>query len=272
MTARAPKAKKIIKKYLVDIVFCIDVTASMKPCIDGIKENITYFIKQLEDGNLDFQLALIGYRDLHDTAISDIMKVGDLHDTAISDVMKVGDLHDMDMSDHSDNIRRVCDEPWFNSEGFTNSVDKFITWLNNNKLSAFGGGDEPESTLDALYLALNMPGWRASRTHRVIILFTDSDTHPTLSPKTYQRKDNTVGRVIQELSTRMKHGILYMCAPRSDIYDRIQRQGNDAGRKVIMELVEPGQGLQEMNFAELLEMIGKTVSSSAPSVFRGRED
>lgn len=258
MDLQAPKAKKIIKKYLVDIVFCIDVTASMKPCIDGIKENITYFIKQLKDGNLDFQLALIGYRDLHDTAISD--------------VMKVGDLHDMDMSDHSDNIKRVCDEPWFNSEGFTNSVDEFITWLNNYEFIAFGGGDEPESTLDALYLALNMPGWRASRTHRVIILFTDSDTHPTLSPKTYQRKDNTVGRVIQELSTRMKHGILYMCAPRSDIYDRIQRQGNDAGRKVIMELVEPGQGLQEMNFAELLEMIGKTVSSSAPSVFRGRED
>ena len=166
----------------------------------------------------------------------------------------------------------VCEEPWFNSGTFTSKVETFETWLTSYEFNAFGGGDEPESTLDALYLALNMPGWRESSTHRVIILFTDSDTHPTLSPKTYPRKDNTVGRVIQELSTRMKHGILYICAPRSDTYDKIQRQGNGAGRKVIMDPVEPGQGMKDVDFKELLEMIGKTVSSSAPSVYRGRED
>ena len=65
MALQAPKAKKI-KKYFVDIVFCIDVTASMNPCIEGIKKNIRSFVHELERGNLDFQLALIGYRDGHE--------------------------------------------------------------------------------------------------------------------------------------------------------------------------------------------------------------
>src|SRR3990172_8314367 len=112
-----------------DIVFCIDVTQSMQYCIDGIKSHIKRFVEGLQtSAAIDYRLALVAYRDIHDEKIYE-------------------------------GGTRACDEPWIMRD-FTQNVTEFASWLDHADARAYGGGDEPESTLDALYLAIHRDSWR----------------------------------------------------------------------------------------------------------------
>jgi hypothetical protein len=227
-----PKAAAQQKKDKADIVFCIDVTGSMQNCIDGIKTHIKRFVEGLQtSASIDYRLALIAYRDIHDETIP------------------------------CGSTTRVCDEPWV-IKNFTQDVQEFIKWLDLPDVKAYGGGDDPESTLDALYIAINKSDWR-DQSHRVITLFTDDDTHPTLHPKTYRRPDNGIGRIIQDFQT-LKHAILYMVVPRCQLYEALEKAGHSAQRKMIAKYVPNGDlGLKSVNFGELLKSIGSTVSASS---------
>ncbi len=57
--------------------------------------------------------------------------------------------------------------------GFTSNVNEFKNWL--SKLSAYGGGDDPESSLDALVYASKLPARKDAQ--KVIILITDAGYH-----------------------------------------------------------------------------------------------
>lgn len=223
-----PKAARLQRK--ADIVFCIDVTGSMQNCIDGIKKHIKEFVAGLQtSAAIDYRLALVAYRDIHDEKIYE-------------------------------GGRRACDEPWIIRD-FTQDVQEFNSWLDLPDAKAYGGGDPPESTLDALYIAINSSSWR-DKAHRVIVLFTDDDTHPKLHPKTYKRPDNGIKRIIQDYQT-LKHGILYLVVPRLQLYEQLEKTGHDAKRKVIAKYVPTGdKGLKSVDFEKLLMAIGSTVSAS----------
>lgn len=232
--------KADLQKKNADIVFCIDVTQSMQHCIDGIKSNIKKFINGLQaSSKIDYRLALVAYRDIHDEKI---------WERGI----------------------KACDEPWI-VENFTDDVNTFTTWLDRPEAQAYGGGEEPESTLDALYIAIKKSSWREHDTHRVIVLFTDSDSHPTIHPKTihpkpYREKDSRVMKIIEEFQ-RLKHGMLYMVVPQYQIYETLEKAGHDAIRTVIADYIpNDDSGLHSINFSELLESIGKTVSASSLNI------
>lgn len=58
--------QKIAKtKGISDIIFCIDLSLSMKPCIDGVKDHVKTFVSSLETGSpnmiIDWRLAFCGY-------------------------------------------------------------------------------------------------------------------------------------------------------------------------------------------------------------------
>jgi hypothetical protein len=225
------------QRRLADIVFCLDVTNSMQNCINEVKNNIEYFIESLQkDAVIDFRIALVAYRDLHDTGV------------------------------YENNVP-ACDEPWF-CRDFTADVNEFKQWLCEKDVQAYGGGDDPESTLDAIYMAIHKFKWRENGSYRVIVLFTDSDTHPTLHPSIYSRKDNNIERVIQDFET-MKHASLYIVAPKYPLYEKLEKSMRSADRKVFAEYIpddDSGTGLQNVNFADLLSFIGKTITSSALEV------
>lgn len=62
-----PRASGGSSQAMADIVFCIDATASMDPCIKGVIEGLTVFADGLQSaGNVDYRLRLIAYRDRHD--------------------------------------------------------------------------------------------------------------------------------------------------------------------------------------------------------------
>jgi hypothetical protein len=101
----------------VDIVFVLDVTESMQPYIDAVKQNIISFAHDLAANNRDFRLGLVTFEDYV-------------------------------ISQYPD-----CNCEYRNQ--LTPDVNKFIGWV--GALHAGGGGDIPEDQLDGLAYAATLP-------------------------------------------------------------------------------------------------------------------
>ena len=101
----------------VDIVFVIDVTESMQPYIDAIKQNMVAFAHDLAANNRDYRLGLVTFEDYV-------------------------------VSQYPD-----CNCEYRNT--LTSDVNKFVSWV--GPLHAAGGGDIPEDQLDALAYASTLP-------------------------------------------------------------------------------------------------------------------
>ncbi len=222
-------------KTQADIVFCIDATGSMKPCIGNVKAAIASFVSGLASAaDVDFRLRLVAFRDLHDPTSTNL--------------------------------------PLYATDFFP-SVAGFIEEL--DKIHADGGGEfrGAESALDALYVAIHSP-WRTTRTHKTIVLLTDDNTHPTLHPTTYKRPDNTIERVIQDFQT-LRHAQLFMVAPDYEAFARLEQSMKDADRQVVLYAVpkedELCLGLRSVEWKPLLEMLGKTVSITSLAVAQAEE-
>lgn len=145
-------------KGVADITILLDVTGSMQPCIDALRENIKEFFSLLEEGDAnnsppvkDWRARVVGYRDV---------------------------IHDKDK--------------WFVENDFVTEVSALYSQL--DAMDADGGGDEPESLLDALHRCASAETMsagaqeidpRAMRaigaTTRVLIVFTDATYHQVMS-------------------------------------------------------------------------------------------
>src|SRR6204780_2518945 len=101
----------------VDIVFVLDVTESMQPYIDAVKQNIIQFAQDLAANNRDYRLGLVTFEDYV--------------------VSKYPD----------------CNCEYRNT--MTSDVNQFINWVGT--LHASGCGDIPEDQLDALAYAASFP-------------------------------------------------------------------------------------------------------------------
>lgn len=101
----------------VDIVFVLDITESMQPYIDAVKQNVIAFAQDLQANSRDYRLGLVTFEDYV-------------------------------VSAHKD-----CNCAYMNS--FTSDVKQFSDWVGS--LHAGGGGDIPEDQLDALAYAAKFP-------------------------------------------------------------------------------------------------------------------
>ena len=101
----------------VDIVFVLDVTESMQPYIDAVKQNVISFAQDLQANSRDYRLGLVTFEDYVVSAYPD------------------------------------CNCAYRNS--FTSDVKQFTDWVGT--LHAGGGGDIPEDQLDALAYAAKFP-------------------------------------------------------------------------------------------------------------------
>jgi len=137
-------------QYAVDIVLCIDATGSMRPVIETVKESALSF-----HGRLD---AVMGEKG---KAISQLR-------------LKV--IAFRNFCDEADNAIQETGFMVFPSQA--EEFEKFI-----RQLEPYGGGDVPESGVDALALAINSP-WEKGldRRRHVIVIFTDAPAHPLGSP------------------------------------------------------------------------------------------
>lgn len=129
---------EIEDKHLVDIVFAIDTTGSMKDDMEMlIKEWIPRLAKQVEDFD-DIRFGLILYRDYND------------------------DYHYQGLP--------VKHYP------FTDSVDTVLSTLKSVKIRGIEGGDEPEAVYEALFASEMYYTWRKDAVKK-IILIGDAQPH-----------------------------------------------------------------------------------------------
>ncbi len=144
-SAAAPAAPRRLH-YAVDIVFCIDVTGSMTPVLDAVKANALRFYEDVQT-NLtakgksvdELRVRVIAFRDF---SVDD--------DGALQE----------------SSFYTLPDEQL----AFSGFVDGLV---------AQGGGDAPESGLEAVALAINSPWTRhGDRRRQVVVVWTDAPAHP----------------------------------------------------------------------------------------------
>ncbi len=122
-------------KGQVDIVFVIDTTGSMGSYITNVKNNINDFVDEIESAGITPSFALVDYKDV------------------TSD------------GQHSTNTKKNHDgRNWFKD------ANEFKAQISN--LNIGGGGDEPESAIDALEMARQLDLRTSSQ--KFFILVTDA--------------------------------------------------------------------------------------------------
>ena len=132
--------------YAVDLVFCIDVTGSMTPILDAVKANALRFYDDVQRNLTDkgkhideLRVRIIAFRDFN-----------------------------------ADPESAVTESSFFQLPEEQSFFGSFV-----DGLVAEGGGDAPESGLEAVARAINSP-WtsRGDRRRQVIVVWTDQPAHP----------------------------------------------------------------------------------------------
>jgi hypothetical protein len=234
-------------KGVADIVFVVDVSGSMSPCIDALRKNIEAFIDSLSQGGAnnaapvrDWRGKVVGYRDIEAAQAEGL--------------------------------------PWIVDNPFVTDAGALKAQLAG--LAANGGGDEPESLLDALYKVASMeampkgsqsadPGkWRyRSDAARVVIVFTDASFKETMSiPEAKGGSLQDVANVV--MANRI---ILSLFAPNFEGYDRLSQIDKSEWEVVEYEGLSPQEALQRftadpVNFRTTLKQLAASVSRSAETV------
>ena len=264
-----PQTRQEPQKGAADIVFLIDATNSMRPCIDALKSHIHTFIEALVCGDEekgiapveDWRARVVGYRDF-----LDCNKNGKIAKT----------------------YQKFGKGGWFLSKPFTKNEDELHDQLNS--LKPFGGGKDPkESLLDALmlvlksgYLPVNQQNdentaegiaWRKKGVGRIVIVFTDAGYHSVMSyasQNTHFEEGlayplNLKGAGLDELQNAIESGFfkIYVFAPSISDYDEL----SDLSNVMIMQSDDEEGGLSNIvddnHIARLIEDIIRGVSRSS---------
>ena len=224
-------------QYAVDIVLCVDATGSMFPVLDSVKNSALQFHDRLNDvmakkGKAISQLRLkvIAFRDFGDDASNAVEETGFLHLPS-----QARDFED-----------------------FVRGID------------ATGGGDIPESGLEALALAINSP-WETGldRRRHVIVMFTDAPAHPMgtegVAAPTYPA---SIPRNLDELFeqwgyARSQTSVMEQSAKRLVLFAPDQAPWSDPIAEewdlTLHFASKAGQGLEEFEMDEIIETIANSL-------------
>jgi len=243
---QAPQGREKTKG-VADIVFVVDVSGSMAPCIDALRQNIETFVGSLSSGDAnnaapvkDWRAKVVGYRDI---------------EAAESEGL-----------------------PWIVDNQFVRDPAELKSQL--AALQANGGGDEPESLLDTLYKVATMEAtakgaqtiengkWRyRSDAARVVVVFTDASFKETMSiPEAKGGSLQDVANVV--MANRI---ILSVFAPNFEGYDRLSQIDKSEWEVVEVEGLNAQEALQKftsdpVNFRNTLKQLAASVSRSAETV------
>ena len=227
-------------KGVADILFLLDATGSMQPNIDAVKENIGAFLETLS------------------------APAGDNAAPPLKDWRaSVWAYRDS-----------TCDgDRWLERNPFVRDAGALRAQL--GAIAAAGGGDEPESLLDALHAVAQLPAtakggeedagsWRyRSEAARVVVVFTDASYHPTFGDAGELNLCD-VANAVTEARIRLS-----VFAPAMDCYDDLAQIDKCEYSPVA---VGPGESTvaalarftgDRANFRNTLEMLARSVSASA---------
>jgi hypothetical protein len=206
-----------------DIVFVLDASESMRPCIQGLVTNLNQMIRPLQGFEFKVRVGLVA------------MSVG------------VGDggapIYRMETlaGDGVDALRAIYSQ---NQNLLSENTSRFAEKLNSLSL----GGDEDH--LLALDCAFDFPFGPVSTTRRVVALFSDERIEDGMvGPEQLAMVD----ALVDKLAARKI--MLFAALPESPALVQL---GCAEGCQI--ETVAGGNGLSNVNFSKLLAQMGKTIS------------
>lgn len=211
-----------------DIVFLLDASGSMTPCIEAVKKNIgklAEYFKSDAQNTWDVRLSFLAHASWQ--------HLYHLQSLSLSGLELVDAVYKP--------------QTMSGSALFTTDVKEFQAALTQVKTQ----GDE--TTLVALDIALDFPWRPAEACHRAVICLSDEaiETGEEV-PFQIAQIDNLIKKIH---SKRIK---LYIVAPQSDAFDSLSM----ADRSEYEPVDEQSDGLRNTDFAKLMEAIGKSVSVS----------
>jgi hypothetical protein len=218
--------------YAVDIVFCIDVTGSMTPIIDQVKANALRFYDDVQSNltakgkNVDqLRVRVIGFRDFV-----------------------------------ADGAAALDESPFFTLPDERADFSAFV-----NGLVAEGGGDAPESGLEAVALAIDSPWTTAGdRRRQVIVMWTDQPAQPlnasvlppdiaTRVPADFSALTDAWEDEQGRMGSSSKRLILF--APDGPGWSDI----SGVWENVVHHPSQAGGGLSEVDYGTIIDSIGNSV-------------
>lgn len=210
----ASKAEVLEGKRKADVMFVLDCTGSMRGEIDAIKDAIADFSDTIETDGVRVRVGLVEFRD---------RLIGEEHRVLL-----------------------------FGGQPFTNNPKEFRSQVSS--LKATGGGDDPESSLDAVMLALRQPF--APDSNKVIVLVTDAPPHiPDKETKTIEE----VNEAIRSIGIQQFYLVIRTEQSNSQVYLKLLTQVRGSA-------FELGKGddfrSRAEDFKRTLMSLGKTISSA----------
>jgi hypothetical protein len=218
--------------YAVDIVFCVDVTGSMTPILDQVKANALRFYSDVQS-NLTAKGKNIDELRVRVVAFRDIVADGEA---------------------------ALQESPFFALPADQAGFSEFV-----NGLVAEGGGDAPESGLEAAALAMTSP-WttRGDRRRQVIVVWTDQPAHPldaAATPPAYADRVPADFSALTDLwedpqgplGSSSKRLILF--APDGPGWSDI----SGVWENVVHHPSQAGGGLSDIDYGTIIDSIGNSV-------------
>ena len=193
----------------IDVLFVLDATGSMQAQIDGVQHGIVDFARQLSQRGLDENVGLVAFRDERVDGPADVLQFANGPFTA----------------DYDDFSRKV------------------------GAVRADGGGDEPESSLDALRLAAGQP-FREGAT-RVLLLITDA------SPRLPDKRTTRIEEVAADLA-QAKIAQLHLVINERDNRHYTPLQTDRPGEVFDLASVARGAG----GFDRILPAVGEKIAEA----------
>lgn len=216
------KTGQVKMKGVADIVFCFDCTASMTEIINSVKNNVDKLIDGFKTcTDLDWRARAMGYRDF----------------------------------EMEDEEYLINDKPFVENDEVALKAQ-----IGSIEAKEYTGGDDPESTLDAIWYAACKSDWR-SNCHKIVVVFTD-EASKGVNEKTIADipgADADLDVLAQELN--VNHIKLFLWGKKDPLYDVLQK----IPRADIVQLEDPENDFKNMNFDKVMEQLGKTISELASS-------
>ena len=220
----------------IDIVFCIDGTGSMTPCLESVKRNAlhfqTLFAEEMTKRNTDIdsmRVKVIVFIDYHDDK---------------EEAMQMSRFYELPTD----------------MEEFKSLMDSIV---------AGGGGDSPENGLEALYFAMKSDFTTGPKDRQIIVLFSDADALPLLERKEEfvypmdmvdeEGLTNLWACITQDSSIKLrdKNKRLLLFAPDDSKYKELASKFE----RCIFEPVNMAEGLGDIDFSDIISLIAASASS-----------
>ena len=228
-------ANSFLKRRAVDIVFCIDGTGSMRPCIESVKRNAKRFYQDLEakienmGGHMDMlRIKVIIFRDYK-----------------------------------SDGAEAMVESRFFE---LPDESQEFSAYMDSVK--AHGGCGEDACGLEALYRAMKSDFVTGQNDRQLIVLFADTTAIPMQKRARYQYYPADMVDEEGLLNTWMcqqshpsklrdRNKRLVMFAPAESIYSEMSASYT---RSVHIP-IEIHNGMDEISFEEVMKIIAASAST-----------